>query len=160
MKKIVLLTAITLLGGIFAAHAQGFEQEGIAAGNVEMGGYASITSYDGDTSMFVGGTIGYFIKDEIEVGGGIFLFDSDYSDSMTLRPFGKYIFHVHPTIVPYAGGAIVYSKVGGGDSSMGLNVNGGCNFFITENTSVGPELNIDFNDGTTITVLGQFKTYF
>jgi len=145
-----------------------FEQKGVAKGNKEVAVYINWFSVNPDEGgstdvTYLGGSFGYFFTDPLEVGITLQITDTDFSSPFRMGSFVKYHFFVTPTTTPYIGGSLAYNDpdVQGQDSSIGLNINVGANFFITENSAISPELNYDiYSDYNMTSLLIQLKIFF
>ncbi len=186
MKRIgsitfLILFVLMLQGSVFAQ-----EQTGIKQGNSElaaMGSWQRISvsssgGEEGSASMtLLALSYGYFFTDPLEIGASVAFMrmSAEGTDgTFTLfSPFVKYHFFLeNPMTVPYVGAGFTYGKISGGDGDAtiwGGGVNGGVNFFIKENFSIGPEArydrwrlssNSESATANIFTILAQVKIYF
>ncbi len=160
MKKILFFSLLALF--LFSLTAN-IAFAGTKAGSTELGLNASITNLsidsddddDEDIQMFLGTvTAGYFITDQIQLGGSFMGNRMDYGDSDSttydLSAQAKYHFSSSDqTIVPYVGiQGGYYTRTydsGDGDESesdgYSYGALGGLKFFVTESTTLNLELN-------------------
>ena len=107
-------------------------------------------AFDPETS---GGTLfrasaayGYFVVDNLEIGGQLRFADDDLSTSFGLGPFVEYDFDNGSQVIPFVGASLEYGHGEVGDISsdaLVLGGNGGVRFFLTENVAISGRFSLD-----------------
>lgn len=164
MKK--LLVVMFILSVTLFVHQYGEAAvSGLQQGKSELGGYADISgtsstakvgSYSStstSSSTSLGFTYGYFLTDAIQLSGRLFAVGTESSGTTTSTTYtyleGKYHFYEKgQELVPYLGlglGGLSIKSGGVSGSGSSVALMGGLKFFISENTSINPELNISSN---------------
>ena len=154
MKKGSIVACIFCLLSVFYNGAAAQVEEGNQELSV-MFSYNNI-SIEGQSEsigmILLGGSYGYFFNDELQVGGSMFyagmLSGNKVPGMGMISPTITYHFMLmNPMLVPYVGTSV--SKYfftdwdGEKPSIFGFGINGGLKYFLSEDTSLGPQLRWD-----------------
>ncbi len=143
MKKLGVFLALTVLAT--AAQAASLKQ-----GTREIGVSGLLDPSGGDgADIMLAGSYGYFIQDNIEVGGGAGYADISISTTYSLYGFGEYNFDLGGPMVPFAGAQLGWAKT---EVDLGLfevdqdavelALYGGAKYFLAENIAISGQLNL------------------
>jgi hypothetical protein len=117
------LVVLALVGLVFAGVASASVKQGEVeldfAGSLQFINYDNSTGLDDDTVFNVFARFGYFLTDNIEVGGTANGTWQDGPDVYGLGGFALYNFMPANQLVPYVGGQLVYNWTTG-DGADGL----------------------------------------
>ena len=90
-------------------------------------------------------TYGYFIRDDLEVGGRIHYLDNDATSLFSLGGFTEYNFDLDREVLPFAGVALDFVSSDTGlenNSAAALSIYGGVRYFLTENIAIGAQVRL------------------
>ncbi|MBI5245217.1 MAG: outer membrane beta-barrel protein [Elusimicrobia bacterium] len=154
----------------------------ISKGNLELsllGSYSKTSPSQGGSSSqsLLGGGVGYFITQPLEVGTAFFVTGMKSGGTTltytSVAPFVKWHFFPNPKVVPYVGTGFTVGGITmtGTDSIgiVGFGFNGGADFFVKERIAIGPELRWDHTamssayidySANVVTLLAQVKVFF
>lgn len=149
MKKLGIVASVALLVVLVSSTCFA----GVNAGQTQVNLSGSISSTKPDTgdkttSTMVTTGLGYFLQDNISLGGALFVDYSKTGSTKTLIDVinGQAKFHFAPKeiLVPYVGIQLGYMGVdmnGSSGSGYDYGAMAGIDYFITENASLNVELN-------------------
>lgn len=129
MRKTVMTFAILLVTGI-VAKAQ------VEKNTLLIGGSASFTTAEGESSFFLNPNVGVFVIDRLAVGVNAFILTAGGNTSWSLGPFGRYYFGKNESGKPFAGLGFGISGVDGSDPNFGVNVGGGYAIFLNKSIAL------------------------
>jgi hypothetical protein len=119
-RSLVVLALVGLVfAGVTSASVQQGEVELDFAGSLTFVNYAGPASED-DTVFDALARLGYFLTDNIEVGGTVNVILSDGPDAYGVGGFALYNFMPGNQLVPYVGGQLVYNWTTQGLDESGL----------------------------------------
>jgi predicted porin len=118
------LMVLALLGGLVGGVATAAVQKG----DTELDALGGFITENGDEGgdvdlWFVSASIGYFLTDNIRVGGEVAYANIDFGPDMDIWAIGGSVkYHFMPTNqwVPYVGAQVLYAKTDDGDSADGI----------------------------------------
>lgn len=96
-------------------------------------------SSNAGTVFEAGLSYGYFVADNIEVGGRISYYNDDYTKLFSFGPFVEYNFETGNELVPFVGASLEYVNGEVGDDNndaLALSGYGGAKFFLSENVAI------------------------
>ncbi len=151
MKRYLVILCIMVVTVLICPKADS-AVSGVQQGTSEIGGYGSLQSISGGGTTIklttIAATYGYFLTDEIQLNGTILYVGAGDGTTTSLKGLdlqGKYHFYQKgQTAIPYVGiqlGSIATEDAGTSSTSTSYGAMGGLKYFISENTSVNPELN-------------------
>lgn len=141
MRKIGLLVALVLAAVSAQAATLKEETQELRLSGIVDPETAGGTLFRADVAF------GYFVVDNLEVGGSVNFSDDDLATSFGLGPFVEYNFDEGSQLIPFVGASLEYGHGEVGDLSSDAAVfggYGGARFFLTENVAIGARLELDW----------------
>jgi hypothetical protein len=132
MRKFLLVVAI-----VFATASLADAQ--IAAGKYMIGGNVNLNSVGGNTAWALNPSVGYFLTDDIALGGTLNLFDAGGGFAMNLGVAGRKYWSVLDNTYLYGHVGANIGVVGGG--GFNLNIFPGVMYFFNERLAIDGGLN-------------------
>ena len=138
MKKLVILLLLLVASTGFGAMIEAESLELRLKGGMDFDN----SKGEVETSVDIG--LGYFIFDDIEVGGLISFGFTESDAGFGLGGFSEFLFDLNCSVAPYVGIALQY-KFGDyySDHFLLLDLSGGLKFFITDSLAISTELFYD-----------------
>ena len=93
----------------------------------------------GGTTFEAGVTYGYFVADNVEVGGRISYYNDDFAKLFSFGPFVEYNFETGNEFVPFVGASLDYLNgevADDNNDALALSGYGGAKFFLSENVAI------------------------
>jgi opacity protein-like surface antigen len=95
----------------------------------------------GGTAWSLGGSYGYFIQDNVEVGGSLALADTeDVGSTYDIAAFAEYNFDQGNEVVPFVGASVAYKYLDledvDSDNAVVGTVSAGVKYFLAENVAI------------------------
>ena len=139
MKKLSIYAATLALA--FSASAVALKQD---TQEFRAEGHFDPETYGGG-EFEVSLTYGYFIMDDLEVGGRIHYLDNDVTSLFSLGTFVEYNFDLEREVLPFVGVALDYVTSDTGlenNSAVALSGYAGVRYFLTENIAIGAQVRL------------------
>jgi len=136
MKKKIVLALSCLLVMNLASQAQTEKNTWL------LGGSASFTSSEGNSSFTLMPNVGYFVAENIAVGGKFSLFTMEDYTSWGIGPFARYYFTKNTGGKPFLGAGVNFAGAEG-ESNVGFTAEAGYAIFL--NKSIALELGVNYN---------------
>ncbi len=134
MKKLLMIVvALCAAGSVYANSIAAGTKELALSGNLDPDS-AFGTEFNLDLKL------GYFVQDNIEVGGLLGIQDNDAYTTYGLGGFGEYNFDLESPVSPFAGAALKYlaAEIDDGDdeSAVVLTLYGGARYFVSPDVAI------------------------
>jgi outer membrane protein len=135
MKKVML--ALTMMAIAFGAAAQTEKNTLLLGGNLSFNSTESVNSFTATPN------IGFFVINNLAIGGEFSLFTSEGYTSWGVGPYARYYFGQNAKGKPYLGASALIGGADEVDTEVGFGAHAGYAFFL--NKSIALQLGLQYN---------------